>query len=401
MCPFVLSDGTLAGVVIGGNFTNIGNVAAQGIALYNPNTTEITPLPGLSGRVESVYCDKESSVVYVGGSFSGGNSTNAIAWTTGWTNLPFAGFNGPVTSITKSSSGNIIFGGTFTGLGNTTTPKDRDMQVINLSAGNITSSGSTSTSGFSDPTNIICKTAAEDGAGNTWLLADNTAGYWQASFGFGFNPTKVRLYNTNQDGRGTKTFRFTAQPAHGIMNLTYTDSNGQDAYCSADCPLPQANTTYQDFHFVNVIGMNGFRIDISAWYGSGGGLSGIELFQDDIYAFAISSFNEPLCDGVSTGANSTATGSWRETASGTSTSDYLTAVLESGTVADVDASVVFQPDVKQSGNYSITMYTPGCFNDDTCSSRGIVNVTGTMTSQRVPITTTLYQTNNYDKSDQI
>ncbi|KAI5265284.1 hypothetical protein E4T47_08584 [Aureobasidium subglaciale] len=399
MCPFV-SGGTLQGVVVGGNFTSLGGVPAQGIALWNPNTTKITPLDGLSGSVSAVYCDDESSMVYVGGTFTGGNSTNAIAWSTGWTNLPFAGFNGPVTSITKSSNGSIIFGGSFDGLGNTTTPTNKDVQVINLSAGNITSGASTSTTGFSDPRNIICQTG-DDTAGNTWLLEDNTPGFWRGSFGFGFNPTKLRLYNTNQDGRGTKTWRFTAFPINGIMNFTYTDENGSFASCTADCPLPQGNTSYQDFHFVNSVGMNDFRIDISAWYGAGGGLSGIELFQDDIYSFAISNFNEPRCDSVSTtGANSTATGPWLQTASGLSTSDYLTANLN-GSVTTESAQVVFMPDIKQSGNYSITLYTPGCLQDGTCSSRGIVNITGSLTTEQGAVSTTLYQTNYYDKYDQI
>jgi hypothetical protein len=399
MCPFV-SNGVLQGIVVGGNFTSLGGVPAQGIALWNPNTTSITPLNGLSGSVSAVYCDDESSRVYVGGTFTGGNSTNAIAWSTGWTNLPFAGFNGPVTSITKSSNGSIIFGGSFDGLGNTTTPTNKDVQVINLSAGNITSGASTQTSGFSDPRNIICQTG-DDSAGNAWLLEDNTPGFWRGSFGFGFNPTKLRLYNTNQDGRGTKTWRFTAFPINGIMNFTYTDENGKFASCTANCPLPQGNTSYQDFHFVNSVGMNDFRIDISAWYGAGGGLSGIELFQDDIYAFAISDFNEPRCDSVSTtGANSTATGPWVQTPSGGSTSDYLTATLN-GSVTAASAQVVFMPDIKQSGNYSITLYTPGCLQDDTCSSRGIVNVTGSMTTEKGSVATTLYQTNYYDKYDQI
>ncbi|KAG9896744.1 nucleotide-diphospho-sugar transferase, partial [Aureobasidium melanogenum] len=185
------------------------------------------------------------------------------------------------------------------------------------------------------------------------------------------------------------------------MNFTYTDESGNLASCTANCPLPQGNTSYQDFHFVNSVGMNDFRIDISAWYGAGGGLSGIELFQDDIYAFAVSDFNEPRCDSVSTtGANSTATGPWVQTPSGQSTSDYLTATLNSSVTSN-SAQVVFMPDIKQSGNYSVTLYTPGCIQDDTCSSRGIVNITGSMTTEGSAIATTLYQTNYYDKYDQI
>jgi hypothetical protein len=180
----------------------------------------------------------------------------------------------------KASNGNIVFGGKFDGLGNATTPKEKDVQVIPVSSANITSNPASGIPGFSDPRNIICKTGATDGSGNTWLLANNTPGFWQANFGFGFQPSKLRLYNTKQDGRGTKTWRYTALPVGGIMNFTYTTPTGETAHCDAQCPLPQNNVTYQDFHFVNTVGMNSFRIDISDWYGSGGGLSGIELFEN-------------------------------------------------------------------------------------------------------------------------
>lgn len=283
MCPFQLKDGSMAGVVLGGNFTSIGNIAANGVALFNTTTSQIQPLPGLSGSVNSVYCDMNSSTVYVGGSFSGGNSSNAIAWVTGWTNLPFAGFNGPVNSITKAPDGNIVFGGNFDGLGNTTTPQTRDSQVIPLTAANVSAAGGATTTGFSDPKNIVCKTAASEGAGNTWLLADDTPGSWTASFAFGFIPTRLRLYNTNQDGRGTKTFRYTAEPIGGIMNFSYVDPTGVKRYCDATCPLPQDNQTAQDFDFVNAVGQDSFRVDISDWYGAGGGLDGIELFQDGLF----------------------------------------------------------------------------------------------------------------------
>lgn len=403
MCSFTMSNGAVTGVVVGGNFTSLGGMESQGAAMFNPNTSAVVPLTGLSGQVFALLCDKATNTVYVGGSFRGANSTNAIAWvgTAGWTNLPFLGFNGPVTSISKASNGHIIFGGQFTGLGNATSFSSPDQQIVNIAGANISAVSSISVAGFSDPTNIVCKTNGADGAGNTWLLADNTAGSWKATFGFGFQPTKLRLWNTHQEGRGTKTWRYTALPINGIMNFTYIDpATGQNASCTSECPL-SSNTSvkYQDFHFVNVIGMNAFQIDISAWYGSGGGLDGIELFQDDIFAYAISSFNEPSCASISTASNSTVTGPWTVTPSRQSTSEYLT-VTVNGTNTD---SVVFLPDIKQSGNYSVNMYTPGCIQDDTCSSRGRVNITGIMASGTTSagFNTQIFQSNNYDKYDQI
>ncbi|KAF2403827.1 cellular morphogenesis protein [Trichodelitschia bisporula] len=405
MCS-IMKDGKVEGVVIGGNFTSLGEIEASGLALFNPTTNTVQPISGLKGKVQAVYCDTSSNNVYVGGSFSAANSTNAVVYSTtqNFTNLPFGGFNGAVNSIIKGPNGNIIFGGSFDGLGNATTPQMRDSQVVPLGTGTITASTTSSQAGFDDPKNIICKTG-DNGAGSTWLLADNAPGAWTATFQFGFNPTKLRLYNTNQDGRGTKTFRFTAIPINGIMNLTYSDpTSGETRYCDATCPLPEGNTTAQDFHFVNSIGMNGFRLDISDWYGSGAGLSGIELFQDDIYVFAVDRFNEPKCDSVSNGARATATGPWKESQSLASTSNYLSAQL-SGDIDSSSASVVFQPDIKQSGNYSVMIYTPGCLQDNTCSSRGKVNITGGMASttrtSAAPVSTELYQTNNFDKYDEI
>lgn len=281
MCPFV-ANGTFQGIVFGGNFTSVGGMSTPGgIALLNPNTSAVTPLPGLNGSINALYCDATAGRVYIGGSFTGGGASNAIVWITGWTNMPFAGFNGPVTTINKASNGNIIFGGKFNGLGNTTAPKENDAQVIPVGSANITASPSSGTDGFSDPTNIVCKTGDQDGPGNTWLLADKTPGFWDASFGFGFVPSKLRLYNTKQDGRGTKTWRYTAMPINGIMNFSYVDpTSGNTAYCDARCPLPENNSTFQDFHFVNTVGMSSFRIDISDWWGDGGGLAGIELFEN-------------------------------------------------------------------------------------------------------------------------
>ena len=285
MCPFVMKDGTLAGVIVGGNFTSMGGQETHGVAMYDPNTQNITALPGLTGSVNVVWCDQDTNTVYVGGEFTGGNSTNAIAWvgTAGWSDLPFTGFNGPVKQIKGAPNGTMIFAGSFTGLGskNSTAVVHKDQQIINLSSANITAESSSTTDGFSNPHNIVCKTGGQDGAGNTWLLEDNSPGFWNANLSFGFQPTKLRLWNTHHDGRGTQTFRFTAFP-NAIMNFTYIDPvNGKNTSCDARCPLSNdTKVAYQDFRFVNTVGMSSFQIDISAWYGQGGGLNGIELFQD-------------------------------------------------------------------------------------------------------------------------
>lgn len=85
------------------------------------------------------------------------------------------------------------------------------------------------------------------------------------------------------------------------------------------------------------------------------------------------------------------------TPSGESHSDYLSMQASD----DSSVSVKFQPDIKESGNYSITLFTPGCIQDGTCDTRGIVNVTGSYEADGDPISVQLYQSNNFDKYDEI
>lgn len=406
MVNFILSDGTLAGVVVGGNFTSIGGIDAKGVALFNPATNEITPLPGIEGVVTSLLCVSETDTVYVGGSFEAANSTNAIAWigTTGWANLPFAGFNAPVTSITQAPNGHIVFGGSFSGLGNMTIPTgpQANAQVINLLTATITTLEDTSTAGYKNANNILCPSNGTDGPSSTWLLADQVAGWWRADMGFGYEPTKLRLWNTNEGGRGTKTWRFIAHPIEGIMNFTYIDpATGRVETCDAECPLSHnASNPYTDFYFVNVVGMNSFTIEILDWYGMGAGLDGIELFQDDIFVYADNDFNEPACSGAEFPSQATRTGAWVTVPSGQSTNEYLAATVSASNLEQTQ--VVFQPDIKTTGNYSVTIYTPGCLQDGTCASRGVVNVSGTLTSGGAnAFSSQIFQTNQYEKYDQV
>lgn len=111
-------------------------------------------------------------------------------------------------------------------------------------------------------------------------------------------------------------------------------------------------------------------------------------------------YNEPSCAGIEYPSKSTRTGAWSQSPSGQSQSGYLSAKV-SGSDAG-STSIVFEPDVKQSGNYSVLLYTPGCRDNNSCDQRGIVNVTATVSKSdgaAAPIQTTLYQTNYYEKYD--
>ncbi|KAH7399606.1 cortical protein marker for cell polarity-domain-containing protein [Pyrenochaeta sp. MPI-SDFR-AT-0127] len=390
-------------VVFAGNFTGVGNMTTPGgIALLDPTNGTVQALTGLTGSVNTLYCDRSAGQVYVGGALTGSKSSNAIVWKDGWQDLSFEGFNGPVQSIVKAPNGNIIFGGEFNGLGgNATVAAENSTQIIPISNANISAQTSSGLPGLTDPTKIACKANfATQGTDQTWLLSDNSPGFWKAEFGFGFEPTSLKLYNTDYEGRGSKTFRFTALPDGGIMNFSYVDPNGQQAFCDARCPLPEGNTTAQDFTFVNVVGMNAFRVDISDWYGAGAGLNGIQLFQDAMYSYAVNDFNEPKgCGPTTSRSEATSTGSWQITPSHNSYSQYLTTVLQGEPIDTNAATVTFFPDIKQSGNYSVTIYTPGCQGDGTCGSRGRVNVTATMGGKSED--TILWQTNTFDKYDEI
>lgn len=392
-------------IMFAGNFTSVGDLATPGgVALLDPTSGNVTAMEGLTGAVNTLYCDGEQ--VYLGGLFTGSNSSNAIVWKNGWQDLSFEGFNGAVNSITKAPNNNIIFGGEFNGLGgNATVRAENNTQIVPIVNAKVSAQTSSGLPGFTEPADILCKgDFATQGSGSTWLLADRAPGFWKADFGFGFRPTKLRLFNTDYEGRGTKTFRYTALPDGGIMNLTYTDpSTGRPAYCDARCPLPEGNTSAQNFDFVNSIGMNAFKIDISDWYGNGAGLNGIQLFQDEMNSYAVNDFNEPAnCSAATdTPSKSTSTGPWQVTPSHDSFSQYLTAVLQGPDISSDAATVTFYPDIKQSGNYSVTIFTPGCLGDGTCGSRGRVNVTTQMSQDDQDAGDILWQTNNYDKYDEV
>ena len=124
MCPFSTKDGTFTGICVGGSFSNLGGHETQGIGLFDPNTSNVTPLPGILGSVENLLYDPGRETIYVAGDFLGGNSTNLLAWVDqeGWTNLPFTGFNGPLNAISAGPDQTLLFGGNFNDFGGKTRP---------------------------------------------------------------------------------------------------------------------------------------------------------------------------------------------------------------------------------------------------------------------------------------
>ncbi|KAK9365717.1 cortical protein marker for cell polarity-domain-containing protein [Lipomyces kononenkoae] len=408
------SDGTINSmctmgdsIYIGGNFTRIGDSQINSVARINSSTGDVYDLyNGLLGAVNVAYCDLNNSIVYFGGSFT----NNVAIWNASsdsWEVVPFGGlYGGPVNAIVERN-GNIIFGGKFLGIGNSSSTasvlagEESQMQLVNMKTANISAQGSTSNRPYDNPKSVVCSNNIS-AADSTWLLEDGLPGVWTASFAYDIQPTRLRIRNADAGGHGTKTFRIVAHPINGIMNLTYADPDtGDTTHCDAFCPLQNITVAeFQEFEFVNVIGMNSFSLYLLDYYGSGAGLSEVQVYQEQIISYAIDAFNEPASCGVSNSqiSSSNFRGDWKiTTASGTS---YLSAADISGTQLS-STVVTFYPDIVTAGNYTVLMYTPGCMADFSCASRGQVNVTVSPRSNGATTGTVLYQTNDFDKYDVI
>ena len=232
------TNGTL---YIGGAFDSIGGETANNIASYSLASSTFASLSsGLSGAVETLYCDNENKQIWAGGQFAApsGSGGNVGVWdpeTSAWTSVPFGGLNGRVSIIESSADGkSLYFGGHFT----TSFASNSSVTTNSTTTGNITSvesapdgtsttgnsgyltpvnipysanqnpnvqieisaSSSTSQTNYRDPHVLICPGEA------AWLAADNTPTTiniiginWMRANG-------VRLVNELVQGRGTETF---------------------------------------------------------------------------------------------------------------------------------------------------------------------------------------------------
>lgn len=112
------NNGTL---YVGGVFESLSGVSASNIASLTLADNSVTALSGgLSGEVNTLYCDDDSSQIWVGGLFEApiGSGGNVALWSTSsstWVTPEFGGFNGRVQSIVPSiDNSSIYFGGDFT-----------------------------------------------------------------------------------------------------------------------------------------------------------------------------------------------------------------------------------------------------------------------------------------------
>ncbi|RCK63749.1 Bud site selection protein RAX2 [Candida viswanathii] len=356
--------------------------------------------------------------------------------------------------------GSIIFGGDFDTLGlsdlllhNITTNRTKHTNTTNttiISAEQIISLRHATVSTVNgqdsdeDAKDIICPAN-----GYEWAAIPNSGAEWQVLLPdemTGVQPTKARLYIPEGDN-GIKLFRIYTYPNNGIMNLTYIDpATNELAYCDAWCPLltfddlneyvennianatdlneddnvfvdeengsyfqyydPTTNTknlgygsNFQEFAFVNDVGVDEVIVTIVDWHGIQGVLAGFELYQNAITVYANNTLNEPNCDSdFSLENNNYAainTGSFQsiqEINPDVTTNDYLV-------TRDTLAKVTLYPNISYSGNYSIIMTTPGCTEDNTCSLRAIVNVTVFGDHDNILATNLIYQNNENFKFD--
>ncbi|GJJ69921.1 hypothetical protein EMPS_02270 [Entomortierella parvispora] len=453
---------------------------------------------GLDGPVQNLLCDSTSNQVYVVGQFraplqenevlssasNSGNSGNdhgsnsnssqyqtigafggGIAiWQKGapealgasstltkatgsWAAVPFKGVNGIVTSVARAQDGTLYFGGLF----DTTTDGESysapDTQPVNLDSIIVSTENGVNTKQDRD---IICQSSTAS-RGN-WLMRENVPGFWRVQFPLYITPTLFRLWNVDDEltpeseNRGTKTFSIMAQPTNQLLNLSYVDPATHIVHYCTVCPLlplTQATsgissggegTGYQDFLVVTPVLLHAAQINIISWYGRGGGLGGIEVFQSEIFVRAVNSLNTASgCASTATAATvamAMASGSNKKDNKDMTTyssflgADWITMNMTDGWQTVLAASILatdqttrkqayvdLVPYLQESGYYDVYLYTPACSSyskntgnttvSNSCADRGFVDVSMYFGSPENVITTTISQENTVDKYDKI
>ncbi|ORX56156.1 hypothetical protein DM01DRAFT_300399 [Hesseltinella vesiculosa] len=383
-----------ADLYVGGSFQSLNGVNVSNIArltLSTSNNNDVTPkvMPlglGVDGTVYTMYCDAQQ--IQVGGQFLapmspspawskslsqyGGNIAVWSISTNNWTAVPWKGVNGPVYAIEKLADGSFYYAGNFDATADDESMYAPASQPINLQSPT-TLAASGSDPNYNDPTEIVCANLDKQ----PWLLSDNTPGYWQATFPYFITPKLFRIANTHYNGRGTDQFGIVANiTTNEYLNLTYIDpSVGKLVTCSNNCTMSHDPAiAYQDFLVVGNPGITGtVRIDVISWYGLGGGLANVEVYQSEIIVHADGIGNSPQCstsDPNFLQSSVYTTGTWKK-----SLADYihyLTSTFPASKLKNNDNTVKFTPVLAESGNYTVIIHTPGC--QSNCNQRTKVDV---------------------------
>ncbi|GAB5587580.1 hypothetical protein Unana1_02480 [Umbelopsis nana] len=307
-------------------------------------------------------------------------------WRSGnWMQMPWKALDGPVYTIAPNPVTNtVFFGGQFQSTmdgvyGNTTIS-----QPVPLDSPSSVGGGNTATSsGVNNPSSIICPNSTATVHNNTWLLEDDSQGYWEANFGDTVTPQTFRLANTQYDGRGTDTFGVLALGSNTYYQLSYTD--------------PATQKT--DFQVVNSFPTQGLRIEIFSWYGCGGGLSFVEIFTSDNILHASNGANYANCSSTPQGMTIT-TGNWQESFIQGSYQYALTSTFPTSQLATANVSIQFEPYVASLGIYQVYVTTPGCVGASACGQRTQVDLTMTLSPGNTSVVT-LDQTNTADTRQMI
>ncbi|CCD23273.1 Rax2p NDAI_0B02380 [Naumovozyma dairenensis CBS 421] len=409
--------------------------------LYNLTTLSIEPIFNTSiEEVKTILID--DSLVYFGGNFTVLNGTSNIHSLIMWDStssstefLNFGGFgeNSIINSIVKLNDDNILFAGEFYTLDepdfliqNTTSSQNNIFNSTTVDIGQLVPlSASTWDTGEStfDSDTFVCPDTTEE----SWIQS-GTTGSLTCKLPFEVAPTKIRIYNSPNEDNQVSLFRILTNEAQGIMNLTYIDPISHELkHCDAFCPLyskailsqAYANTTspsdtihlladnttdikwtqeFQEFAFINQISVSSVQFVALDSYGNNVALSSFQLYQNAYAVFANDTLNEPNCNSIeSSSSSSLSANDWEMGLTGQT---YISTTYTPN--QDPVPYVSFSPQIKYPGQYSINIYTPGCTQDDTCSSRAIVNVTvWDSDGTSILATELIYQNNKELKYDEL
>ncbi|KAG0163868.1 hypothetical protein DFQ30_010841 [Apophysomyces sp. BC1015] len=380
----LLSHSDTTDIYLAGTFTLVNKTLVNNIARFDSRTRTFAALDrGVDGPVHTLFCDSTSQTVYVGGDFTApvGLSNNTLQsfgrsiamWQNGnWSAVPWKGFNGPVYTISPNVERNtILFGGRFDATGDGQYFNANSSQSVNMDQPTIISSGNSALAGdYSNPNNIVCPNSTPQSPGKPWLLQDNVPGYWQAAFAYPVQPSLFRLSNAHFEGRGAQTFGIIAMGSNDYFQLSYVDPTTQQiTLCSENCTLSNdENVAYQDFTVMNPISTSGIRIYVNSWFGAGGGLGNVQIFQSDIALHAHLGTTNPQCSSSPT-ASTAVTGEWQEKFVYGSYQNFLTATFPASQIRSSNASITYIPYVPAQGQYNVYTNTPGCVGSSSCDER--------------------------------